>query len=157
MIFAQNLHSLSKKGISVVIPNYNGIKLLPETLPSVFQSLEKSGLDYEVIISDDCSTDESVLFIKNHYPEIILIETDINSGFSKTINKGIYKASYDYVLLLNSDVKLTPDYFSHQLRYFERDDTFGVMGRIINWENDIIQDGGKFPAFHLLKIGRAHV
>lgn len=136
----------------MVIPNFNGIDLLPVILPSVFTALHQTGLPYEVIISDDCSTDESVNFIKKNYPEIILIESQSNSGFSKAINKGIFIAQKDYVLLLNSDVKLSGDYFSKQLKYLEQEDTFGVMGRIIGWNDDHIQDGGKFPNFHFLKI-----
>ena len=152
MLFASNLISLINKGISVVIPNYNGINLLPEILPPLYIALKNAKLPYEVIISDDCSKDDSVSFIKKNYSDIILIENKINSGFSKTINKGIHSASYEYVLLLNSDVKLTENYFSSQLKYFEKDDTFGVMGRIIGWDDDKIQDGGKFPSFHFLKI-----
>lgn len=152
MLFASNLFSLNSKGISVVIPNYNGIDLLPEILPPLYKALESTKLPYEVIISDDCSKDESVSFIKKNHPQVLLIENDINEGFSKTINKGIFKACYDFVLLLNSDVKISEDYFSSQLKYFEKEDTFGVMGRIIGWDDDEIQDGGKFPSFHFLKI-----
>jgi GT2 family glycosyltransferase len=81
---------------------------------------------------------------------IILNET--NSGFSATANRGIKNSKYDLVLLLNNDVKLESDYFIHQLKYFESDDTFGVMGRISGWDNDMIQDGAKYPLFHGVKI-----
>jgi GT2 family glycosyltransferase len=77
---------------------------------------------------------------------------ETNLGFSPTINKGIFASRYSHLLLLNSDVKLTPGYFSDLLRYFDKEDTFGVMGRMIGWENDTIQDGGKYPSFHGLKI-----
>lgn len=139
-------------GISVVIPNYNGRKLLPETLPPLFVALNKSGLEHEVIISDDCSTDDSVQWIKEAYSSIIVLENETNRGFSPTINKGIFATRYTYILLLNSDVKLTENYFSSLLRYFEREDCFGVMGRIIGWDDDLIQDAAKYPSFHGAKI-----
>jgi GT2 family glycosyltransferase len=140
------------ESISVVIPNYNGAHLFPGALPTVFDALEKSGLPYEVIISDDCSTDHSVSFLQSHYPRVKLISNEMNLGFSPTINKGIFAAVNSHILFLNSDVKLTANYFEGLLRYFDREDTFGVMGRIIGWDNDTIQDGGKYPSFHGLKI-----
>ncbi len=141
-----------EKSISVIIPNYNGIVLLPQILPPLFDALNFTKLVYEVIISDDCSTDESVVLIETHYPQIKLIKANTNKGFSPTINKGIFVAKYELILLLNSDVKLTEDYFVNLLSYFDNDDTFGVMGRIIGWDDDIIQDGGKYPSFHGAKI-----
>lgn len=140
------------KGISVVIPNYNGRELLEKIIPPAFVALQNSGLPFEIIISDDASSDESVSFLKNFYPEIILIQNQENQGFSKTINRGIFKAKFSYILLLNSDVILTENYFENQLRYFDDDKTFGVMGRIVGWNNDKIQDGAKYPNFHGAKI-----
>ena len=140
------------KGISVIIPNYNGSQLLNEILPSVTQALFATGLPNEIIISDDCSTDDSVKMMAENYPEIILIESTTNKGFSPTINKGIFASKYEYLLLLNNDVKLEADYFKPLLRYFELPDTFGVMGRIIGWNDNRIQDGGKYPEFHGAKI-----
>jgi GT2 family glycosyltransferase len=142
----------NKKSISVVIPNYNGEALLPQILPDLYTALKATGLSYEVIVSDDCSPDGSVALLEREYPEVKLIKSKINQGFSPTINKGIFAAQYDLILLLNSDVKLTPDYFKRQLAYFDDKDTFGVMGRIIGWDDEVIQDGGKFPSFHGVKI-----
>lgn len=143
---------MHQKGISVVIPNYNGSALFPQSLPAVFEALQQAGLPYEVIISDDCSTDNSIGYIRENFPAVILLEATTNSGFAPTINKGIFAAQYDLVLLLNSDVKLSANYFEKQLPYFEAEDTFGIMGRIIGWDDDTIQDGGKYPGFHGVKI-----
>jgi len=140
------------RGISVVIPNYNGINLFPQTLPPLFKALDNSGLPYEVIISDDCSPDDSVNFLRTNYPRVKVITSEVNKGFSPTINKGIRVAHYDMVFLLNSDVKLEPDYFIYLVPYFERADTFGVMGQIVNWDDDRIQDGAKLPTFQGAKI-----
>ena len=133
------------KGISVIIPNYNGINLFPLTLPTVLEALKNSNRPYEIIVADDCSTDGSVEFLQQNYPEIKIVLNTMNSGFSVTTNNGVAAAIYDKVLLLNSDVKLTPDYFLHQYKYFEKTDTFGVMGRIIGWADLTIQDGAKYP------------
>ena len=143
---------MKPKGISVVIPNYNGSALLNEILPFVRQALLPTGMNNEIIVVDDCSTDDSVLLLKKNHPDVILIESETNSGFSPTINKGIFASKYEYLLLLNNDVKLDSDYFQYLLKYFDQADTFGVMGRIVDWENEQIQDGGKYPEFHGAKI-----
>ena len=143
---------MSNKGISVVIPNYNGKLLLQQVLPELIVALQLSELPYEIILSDDASKDDSICFLKDNYPQVILICNEQNRGFSPTINKGIFSAQYDYVLLLNSDVKLTPGYFKPLLKYFDKEDTFGVMGRIVGWHDELIQDAAKYPSFHGAKI-----
>ncbi len=143
---------MSNKGISAIIPNYNGRLLLEQILPSLFAALQATALPYEVIVSDDFSTDQSTQFLQQHYPQVQTIRNTFNRGFAPTINAGIFKAQYDYVLLLNSDVKLQSDFFKPLLPYFDEADTFGVMGRILGWDDDVIQDAAKYPSFHGVKI-----
>jgi GT2 family glycosyltransferase len=141
-----------KKNISVVIPNYNGAKLLAAYLPFTFAAAGNAGVAYEVIVVDDASTDDSVSYLKEHYPLVTLLVNEHNNGFSYTCNQGIAAAKYDLILLLNSDVKLSPDYFDTQFKYFESADTFGVMGRIIDMDGDHIQDAARMPKFNGLKL-----
>lgn len=130
------------KSISVVIPNYNGKQLLEKNLASVFSAL-KNIKDYEVIVADDASTDESVAYIETNWQNVILIKNKINVGFSKNINSGFKVATKDLVLALNSDVLLDENYFAEQFKYFDNADTFGVMGSIFNDEKLI--DAAKYP------------
>lgn len=139
-------------GISVVIPNYNGKNLLAKNLPFVFAALKASGGRYEVIIPDDASTDGSTDFISQQYPEIILIRSEKNGGFSVNINKGIAAANLGVVLLLNSDIKLSENYFAAQLKYFNNPDTFGVMGLILDEATDKMVEACKYPRRSLFKI-----
>ena len=59
--------------ISVIIPNYNGKNLLQNNLPSVFAALEHAAIPYEVLVVDDCSTDDSLAFLQKKYPEVKLV------------------------------------------------------------------------------------
>jgi GT2 family glycosyltransferase len=145
-----------KKSISIVIPNYNGTHLLKQYLPYTVAAIETEGVPYEIIVVDDASTDDSVAFLQAEYPQVKLIINAVNSGFSYTCNRGIEAATCDLILLLNSDVKLTPDYFTSQWKYFTLPDTFGVMGRIIDMEGDSIQDAARLPKFNGLKIKTAY-
>lgn len=141
-----------KKSVSVIIPNYNGRQLLKEYLPYAVEAIKNAGTAYEIIIVDDCSTDNSVEMIRTDFPWARLIMNPQNRGFSHTCNQGIEAAQYELILLLNSDVKLSPDYFEHQWKYFSQPDTFGVMGRIIDMEGDHIQDAARMPKFNGLKL-----
>ncbi|MCU0394681.1 MAG: glycosyltransferase [Chitinophagaceae bacterium] len=142
-------------GISVIIPNYNGALLLPQILPCALEALAQAGEPGEVIVVDDASTDDSVRMVRQHFPAVQVIERKLNGGFSQTANTGIAAARFNKTLLLNSDVKLSPGYFAPLLRYFDKPDTFGVMGRVVGWDDEIIQDGAKFPSFHGAKIKTA--
>ena len=141
-----------KKSVSVIIPNYNGRQLLKEYLPYALEAIKNTGTIYEIIIVDDCSTDNSVEMIRTDFPWARLIINPQNGGFSHTCNQGIEAAQYELIFLLNSDVKLSPDYFEHQWKYFSLPDTFGVMGRIIDMEGDHIQDAARMPKFNGLKL-----
>jgi GT2 family glycosyltransferase len=140
------------KTISIVIPNYNGSKLLATYLPFTFAAANNAGVAYEVIVVDDASADDSVAFLQEHYPQVKVLVNAQNSGFSYTCNQGIAAAQHELILLLNSDVKLMPGYFEQQFKYFEADDTFGVMGRIIDMDGDRIQDAARMPKFNGLKL-----
>jgi GT2 family glycosyltransferase len=135
----------SQKSISVVIPNYNGRDLLLRNVPSIYATLQKASVSYELIIVDDASTDDSVSVLKENFAEIIVLINKKNSGFSPTINRGIKIAKNELVLLLNSDVLLTPDYFKHLFQYFDKEDTFGVSGRFIGLNDEKIQEAAKYP------------
>ena len=140
------------QGISIVIPNFNGAILLPQVLPTVYAAAENTRLPFEIIVADDCSTDETLPMLSRNFPGVKQLQNEKNSGFAITSNKGISAAKYDWVLLLNSDVKLEPSYFLPLLKYTERENVFGVMGRIIGWDDEQIQDGAKYPFFHGVKI-----
>lgn len=136
----------------MVIPNYNGEQLLPQILPPAVLALSATGIPYEIIVADDASTDDSVALLQRDFPQVQLIQLSTNGGFSKTANAGIRVTRYDWVLLLNSDVKLTPTYFEYILPYCQQTDLFSVSGRIVGWDTDQIQDGGKYPVFQGAKI-----
>ncbi len=142
----------SKKSISIVLPNFNGKDLLKEFIPSIIEALHFSNIDYEFIVVDDKSTDQSIAFLKNQYPFIIVVENEINKGFSYSCNRGIEITTKDLVFLVNSDVKLSKDYFKNQLNYFDNNETFGVMGQIKNYQSLKTEDNARFPRFKGVKL-----
>ncbi|HLT08741.1 MAG TPA: glycosyltransferase family 2 protein [Cyclobacteriaceae bacterium] len=136
-----------KRNVSIIIPNYNGADLLKQYLPYTFAAADHADVDYEVIVVDDASTDDSIAFVEAHYPQVVLVKNATNRGFSLSCNEGMKVAQYDLLLFLNSDVKLSPDYFEHQWTYFEQEDTFGVMGRIMSMDQQRMEDTARYPNF----------
>ena len=117
--------------ISIVLPNYNGRHLLEKNLPSIVEAL--AGFEHEIIIVDDCSADDSVEFIQQSYPDIILIQNEINLGFSTTCNTGIFAAKYPLLCVANTDVTFTPEYFTNLAGEFSDTSLFAVKGDIVNY------------------------
>jgi GT2 family glycosyltransferase len=146
-----------RKSISIIIPNFNNRSLLKEYLPYTCQAIKNADTTYEIIIVDDCSTDGSVEFIRSDYPQVVLVINPETKGSSYAYNNGIEIARYELILLLGAGIKLSPDYFEHQWKYFLRWDTFGVMGRIMDMEGDQIQEAARIPKFTGFKLNTDYV
>lgn len=115
--------------ISVVLPNYNGRHLLQRNLPSLAQALKD--FESEIIVVDDASTDDSVAFLRERYPEVKVIEHEKNKGFSAACNSGIFAALNELICVSNTDVTFLPDYFEKTAPLITGN-VFAAKGRIRN-------------------------
>ena len=115
------------KFFSIVIPNYNGYELLKKNLPKVLSACQKWGKDdWEIVISDDASSDNSVRFIRENYPQVKIVENKVNLRFAQNCNTGVRKANGKIIILLNSDVVPKEDFLSPLLKHFQDDSVFAV-------------------------------
>ena len=119
--------------ISIILPNYNGTGLLKKNIPSLLDAIKD--FEHEIIVIDDCSTDDSVSFLKETYPDINVIQNKVNLGFSSTCNKGIRAAKMELLCVVNTDVTFTPDYFLRAINAFDNSSLFAVKGNIINYNS----------------------
>ncbi len=87
--------------VSIVIVSYNVCKLLDECLQSVRKALK--GIDAEVYVVDNCSTDGTVETLRANYPDVCFIQNKENVGFARANNQAIMRSESQYVLLLNPD------------------------------------------------------
>lgn len=92
---------------SICVANYNGIGVLERCLRSI--AAQECDFDYEIIVHDDCSTDSSVAYVREHHPDVRLIESDANVGFCVSNTRMANAARGEYLLLLNNDTELFPD------------------------------------------------
>ena len=90
--------------VAVVILNYNGQKFLEQFLPNVIANCDPALA--EVIVADNASTDDSVEFMREHFPDIRLIENGSNGGFSMGYNLALRQIDAEYYVLLNSDIEV---------------------------------------------------
>jgi GT2 family glycosyltransferase len=127
------MSSQIKNSISVVLPNYNGSSLLAANIPSIITSLNTAKCEYEIIVVDDCSSDDSVSMLQNHFPEVIIIQNEINQGFSGTCNRGVFAAKLPLVCICSTDVTLEADYFLNALPHFQNQNLFALKGNIVNY------------------------
>ena len=127
--------------ISIIIPNFNGKQFLKECLNSI---KKQNFSPYEVIIIDNGSTDGSVEYLNENYPEFALIQNQDNLGFATAVNQGIKISNAEYVFLLNNDTELEDDCLSNLLNCIEDDETiFAVSSKMIqNHDRDLIDDAG---------------
>jgi GT2 family glycosyltransferase len=124
--------------VTVIIPNYNGRHFLGKCL----ESIKKERV--EVIIVDNSSSDGSVEYIREHYPDFTLIKNHENLGFAAAVNQGISASKTDYVFLLNNDTELEENCISNLVRCIESDENiFAVSSKMIQFENrDVMDDAG---------------
>lgn len=110
---------------SVVIPNWNGRDLLEKYLPSVVEAM--AGIPRnEVIVVDNGSADGSAEFVRNHFPTVRLLALEKNLGFGGGSNAGFRAAKNDIVVLLNSDMRVAPDFLPPMLAAFDDPEVFAV-------------------------------
>ncbi len=104
--------------VSIVILNWNGQKYLEQFLPSVLAS---DYSNFEIVVADNGSSDDSVSFLESKFPSIRIIKLKENYGFAKGYNETLKQIEADYYFILNSDVELLPDTLKPLVNLLERD------------------------------------
>lgn len=114
-----------QKTVSVVIPSWNSESQMKQNLPYVFAAAEKVNAEI-VIVDDNSQYDNSAGYIKSLGKKVRFYENKSNGGFSETVNRGVKMAKGDLIMLLNTDVRPSPDCFIKALKYFEDDSVYAV-------------------------------
>ena len=105
------------KKVSVVILNWNGVGMLQKFLPGVIKYSQGEGV--EVCVADNGSTDESVVWLQAYCPDVRLIVLGKNYGFADGYNMALQQVEAEYVVLLNSDVEVTPHWLDPLMEYMD--------------------------------------
>ncbi|WP_180565802.1 glycosyltransferase family 2 protein [Chryseobacterium sp. JV274] len=112
--------------LSVIIVNYNVVQLLRSCLLSLQKYIQE--INYEVIVIDNASTDNSWTDLIPEFPGVHFISSEINGGFSKANNRAIQTAKGEYILLLNPDTEFEGFYMKELLDFADSQPAFGCLG-----------------------------
>lgn len=131
--------------LSIIIVSWNTKNLLFNCLKSVFKYTD--GLNFEVIVVDNNSSDGSQEMVKRDFPKAILISNKENRGYVRANNQGIKIAKGNYIMLLNSDTLIKGNEFLKMVNYLKNKPEIGVLGpRLLNEDNSLQPSGTPLPS-----------
>ena len=135
--------------VSIIIVNYNGKNHLEKCLKSLMK------INYpnpEIILVDNNSTDDSIEFVKNTYPSVIIIKLDKNYGFAEPNNIGAKNAKGDFFLFLNNDTEVDPNFVDEMVKVIQQDSKIAICQSLLLKPNGEVDSSGDFVD----TLGRAY-
>jgi GT2 family glycosyltransferase len=126
--------------VSAVVLNYNGRDLLEVVLPSLAAQKYR---DFETVVVDDSSTDDSVSYIHETWPEVRVVSAGVtNVGVAAALNVAVGTATGEFVALLNNDIELDPHWLGELVGALDRHPEAGtVAGKLLNYRRRDLLDG----------------
>ena len=132
---------MSSPKVSIIIVNYNGKELLQKCLDSL---LKVNYDNFEIILVDNNSTDGSVEFITKNYPSLIIIKLDSNKGFAEPNNVAAKISKGKYLLFLNNDTVVTPNFISEMVKVMETDKKIAICQSLLLKPDGSVDSSGDF-------------
>ncbi len=125
---------------SIIIPAYNEEKSVAQVITGLKNFLSKEEYDYEIIVIDDGSTDQTNKILKN-IKNIKLISHPYNKGYGAAIKTGVKNAQYDWLLFYDSDGQHQPKYIEKLIKYTKRYDM--IIGARVGYQGPLNRQPGK--------------
>ncbi|MCB9076479.1 MAG: glycosyltransferase family 2 protein [Anaerolineaceae bacterium] len=128
--------------VAVIIPNWNTQRWLPGCLDALNTQTFR---DFQIIVVDNGSTDDSVAFIRDNYPDVRVITLPENRGFAVAVNTGIKATQSDYIALLNVDTVPRPGWLASLVETADQSspDIGFLASKMLNLDQpDLIDDAG---------------
>lgn len=127
--------------VTIVIPNYNGKHFMEPCLSSLSEQTYKN---FHILVVDNASSDGSIEYMEENYPDIELIKLQKNFGFSKAVNIGIQHSRTPYVILLNNDTTVDTRYVEEMVKAIEKSPKiFSVSSKMIQmYHPELIDSAG---------------
>ncbi len=123
--------------LSVIIVHFKTPKLLLKCLSCVTSTI--SNIDYEIIVVDNNSLDNSEHTIRTQFPAVNWLQLNSNEGFGRANNAGVKVAKGEYILLLNADAFVMPNSIANSLSIIEQNEQIGILGCTLLNEDGSIQ------------------
>src|SRR5258707_914153 len=130
--------------LSIVIICWNDLRVIRDCLRSIYEGTRIT--DFEIVVSDNGSVDESVEFIRKHYPGVRIVENQQNLGFARGNNAGISASRGEYVLILNPDTIIHEGALDRLVEFADRHPKAGAFGcRVLNSDGTYQVSARLFP------------
>ena len=136
--------------VTFIVPNYNQRHLMDFCLPPLLAEASvacEAGAEHRVIVVDDASTDDTVGYVRAHYPQVRVVRLPRNRGFAGAVRAGIEASDTPLFALINTDVQVRPGFLAAILPHFDRPDTFAVCSRIELPDGSQMETGNVAPAW----------
>ena len=138
---------MKKYDLSIIITSYNTREITRNCLDSILKSLKKSSLNYEIIVVDNASLDDSVKMLKSlRINDLRIIENKKNLGFGKANNQAVELASSDYILFLNSDILVLDSAIKELYKFYKQNENMinFLGGKLLNKDMTLQPSCGPF-------------
>ena len=137
----KNSSNIGTPLVSVIMLNFNGKHFLDRCLKSIST---QSYSNYEIIFVDNNSTDNSVEFVEQHFPHVIIVRNDRNVGFAEGNNIGFRHARGEYFIALNTDTEVKENFIEELVKVAQNDEKIGSVGCKVVRGDGLVWDGPVF-------------
>lgn len=127
--------------VSIIIVNYNGFDYLGKCIKSIMENNYK---EFEVILVDNNSSDNSISFVRKNFPSTKIIKLDKNFGFAEPNNLGAKKANGEFLLFLNNDCRVTPNFITELVNTYKNNSKIAILQSILLKSDKEIDSSGDF-------------
>lgn len=130
--------------ITIIITNWNGVDLLRECLPTIIEAVEYDAAhSYEIMVIDDCGTDNSLAMLAQEFPGVRREKTPENVGFQRANNYAVGLVESRLVMLMNNDIKLDRKALFHLAKHFDQQEVFAVSGKFFSFDQTTFLYGNR--------------
>jgi len=127
--------------VSIIIVNYNGKTYLEKCLNSLMKVKYPK---FEVILVDNNSEDDSLEFVKNNFPSVIILKLSKNYGFAEPNNMGAKIAKGEFLLFLNNDTIVTPNFITESIKVALKDKQIAILQSLLLKSDKEVDSSGDF-------------
>lgn len=131
---------METRELTIAINGYKSPELLKLCLGSIFEHLSGSDIDFEVLVTDSATEEDTEMLIREEFPQVRFFPFKENVGFKTLVNASIREARGAYIFLINSDIILTKDTLPLMLRYIKEHEGIGLLApRQLNFNGTLQQ------------------
>ncbi len=136
---------MTEPSVSIVIVNFNGVKHLDDCLRSIQEIAYEN---YETILVDNASSDNSIEYVKNNFPFVRIVPLDKNYGFAEGSNIGACNAKGEFIVFLNNDTMVKKQWLTELVKGVTRDDSIATCGsKMFFYGGNVINHAGAALTF----------